>query len=313
MDATPTPIPFPEFTDRFLRLYRRPLRARKTFLKMREVLASFAATPGVATTADLTTDLVALWITAQPARNRNTLRSRARCLKTASLFAHDEGWLARPPQWKRLMPRRSPAQAVRHFGFDQVATLLGNLEREATDWKGRRLYALASLVAYTGLRRNEALFLQLRDLSTDAGFLWVVPRGEGLKTEASAAAVPLPPPLVPVIEAWLPHAGPLWAFPGVRRKGPWHDGAPGYRPSDRLRRAAEAVGIEGLTFQALRHTLAKLIVGRFGGSADQARSMLRHTDARTTEEYYLHRDDAELLRRIAERISFRPGDEASST
>lgn len=65
-----------------------------------------------------------------------------------------------------------------------------------------------------------------------------------------------------------------------------------------------AVGIPDLTFHALRHTLGKLGVGEFGLSLDQVRTLLRHTTPATTE-LYLHRDDAEQLRRIGERIHYR--------
>lgn len=65
---------------------------------MRLALSEFASLPGVTTTADLTTDRVAAYAATRAGSNVNTTIGRLRCLKTASLFAADEGWLARPPQ-----------------------------------------------------------------------------------------------------------------------------------------------------------------------------------------------------------------------
>ena len=297
------PIPFRDFAAAVLSLYQPPLRARATYLKMRQALTEFGHLPGVATTADFDTAHVAEFAGRREESNVNTTISLLRCLRTASLFSVAEGWADRPPQWRRLMPRTGPRRTVRHYSRDQVVSLLEYLERAATDWPGRRLHALAATVAYTGLRKMEALSLQVEDVNLTTGVLAVVARRR-LKTAGSAAPVPIPPELVPILERWLPDAGPLWVFPGATRVGPWTGGSPGYRPLDRLRQAGLAVGLPGLTFHSLRHTLAKLMVGDFGLSVDQARSVLRHTSERTTEGY-LHRDDPEMLIRIGQRVSFR--------
>jgi integrase len=301
-----TPLPFSDFRDRFLQLYAPPLRAHSTLTKARQVLAAFELLPDVVTTADLTTYAVARYVASRGNANVNTTISHLRVLKTASLFAHAEGWIERPPQWRRLLPRAARAIRKRHVDHGQVVALLTHLRSHAVDWKASRLYVLASVVAYSGLRAREAYHLQTGDVDLASGLLWVVARHR-LKTEGSEAPVGLAPELVEILADWLPRSGPLWVFPGVRRIGPWDNGAPGYRPIDHLKRAGLAVGIDNLTWHTLRHTLAKLIVGRFGGSAEHAKTMLRHDDIRTTEEHYLHRDDAELLRAIAGRVSFRAG------
>ena len=294
MDARP--IPFRQLVQAVLSLYESPLRARATYLKMRAALAEFGSLPGVHSSADLDTAHVAEFAGRRQESNVNTTISLLRCLRTASHFSVGEGWADRPPQWRRLMPRPGPRVTVRHFSRDQVAELLTHLAALATDWRGRRLHALAATVAYTGLRKSEALSLQLSDVDLSGSILAIVARRR-LKTVGSAAPVP-------ILARWLPEAGPVWVFPGVERTGPWTGGSPGYRPIDRLRQAGEAVGIVGLTFHSLRHTLAKLMVGQFGLSVDQARSVLRHTTERTTE-LDLHRDDPDQLGRIGGRISFR--------
>ena len=294
MDARP--IPFHRLVQAVLSLYEPPLRARATYLKMRAALAEFGSLPGVHSSADLDTAHVAEFAARRMESNINTTISLLRCLRTASHFSVAEGWSERPPQWRRLMPRPGPRVTVRHYTHDQVAALLEHLAALAVDWRGRRLHALAATIAYTGLRKMEALSLQVEDVSLSGSILAIVARRR-LKTVGSAAPVP-------ILARWLPEAGPVWVFPGVERTGPWTGGSPGYRPIDRLRQAGEAVGIVGLTFHSLRHTLAKLMVGQFGLSVDQARSVLRHTTERTTE-LYLHRDDPDQLGRIGGRISFR--------
>jgi integrase len=295
---------FDEFIRKVLRLYQEPLRAKSTRLKMRQALTEFMLASGVDRTDQFTTDAVCLYLERRP-RPANTTISMLRCLRTASFYAVAEGWLDRPPQWRRLVPRRTPPARRLHYDHAQVAALLEHLRGAAVDWRTRRLHAAASTVAYTGLRRREALYLHVADLDLGAGLLHVVARRR-LKTTGAAAPVPVPGELAEVLAEWLPHAGSPWLFPGVRRLSAWDHAAPGYRPEDHLKAAGAAVGLPGVTWHGLRHTLAKLMVGRWGLSADQTRSMLRHGDVRTTEDYYLHRDDAELLRAIGARISFRP-------
>lgn len=298
------PIPFGLFEQKILTLYRHPLRARSTFYLMASVLREFGSLPGVTSTADFTTCRCAEFATHLPLRNVNTTISRLRALRTASSFSFGEGWTERLPQWSRLFPRAAPPLKRRHLDHDQVVRLLEHLKRHASDgWLSHRLYALGAVVAYTGLRRNEALRLHLEDLDPARGVLTVVARLR-LKTVGSAAPVALPPELGLVLADWLPRAGPDWLFPGVYHRGPWEGGAPGYRPGDRLAQAGVACGVPGVGFHALRHTWGKLAVGRFGLSREQVRTNLRHGHTDTTEGY-LHRDDAEGLRRIGAAISFR--------
>jgi len=48
------------------------------------------------------------------------------------------------------------------------------------------------------------------------------------------------------------------------------------------------------------------MIHKFGLTRDQARSVLRHSDVRTTEDFYLHRDDLDCLRAIGRSITFEP-------
>lgn len=304
-------LPFAEFQTRLLRLYTPPIRAKSTWYAMRRALREFVERTGINTTADFRTDCVALYVSSRSRENVNTTISRLRCLRTASFFAKDEGWMDRVPQWSRLFPRSAPPCVRRHYGYDEVKELLRCLAEEtrAGEWKAHRLFAVTALVAYTGLRKLEALRMHVDDLDVVRGVAFVVPRHR-LKTESSAAPIPLPPELLPILRGWLPRAGTPWLFPGVTKVGPWTGGAPGYRALDELRKVGERVGLSEVTWHGLRHTLGKLMIHRFGLTRDQAKSVLRHSDVRTTEDFYLHRDDLDSLRMIGRSISFRPGDAA---
>jgi integrase len=237
-------------------------------------------------------------------RNTNTVISKVKTLRTVANFALEEGWLERSPSWRRVLPRGSIGASKVHYSHDQVVSLLEHLRDRGMGWRDRRLYSLASTVAYTGLRAGEALRLQVEDVDFSARLLFVVPRRR-LKTVGSAAPVPMHGELAEVLEEWVSRSGTKWVFPGERGKGPWLGGAPGYKPLDKLRAAGREVEIERLTFHGLRHTLAKLLVGRFGATRDQARGVLRHSDVRTTEDHYLHADDAETLHRAIRNVTFR--------
>lgn len=293
------------FTGRVLTLYVTPLRARSTHAGMSKALEDFAAATGVVDLEQLDTESVARFVGSRVDGNANTTRSKLRYLRTATNVALEEGWLARGPRWSRLWPRATPARRT-HLDHDQVARLLTHLARQSwRSWVDHRLYALASIVAYTGLRRNEALYLRVEDVRLSERFL-VVSGRRRLKTESSAAPVPIPPELWPILGVWLPRCGCDWVFPGRLGKGPWVHATHGYRPMDKLRDAGEDCGVPGVTFHGLRHTLAKLMVGKFGLTADQARSVLRHSSVATTEAYYLHRDDLACLDAIGRSITFRP-------
>lgn len=300
------PLTFDAFADWVLRLYAPPLRRASTLAGMRRALADFRAATGVEDLDGVTTDAVARYVASRAALNANTTRAKLRYLRTAVNLARAEGWAGRGPNFGRLMPPAAPA-CRGHLDLDEVRRLLSHLRAHARcGWREHRLYALVATVAYTGLRKAEALHLEPRDVDLSAGLIHVVARRRPLKTAAAAAPVPLPPELAAVLRPWLSRCGPGWVFPGVRRGGPWVHGSPGYRPVDRIREAGEAVGLRGLTFHALRHTLATLMVVRWGLSLDQARGVLRHTTTTTTAVHYVHWSKRADLAAIGERISYFP-------
>jgi integrase len=270
---------------------------------MRRALDTLSELDGIETTADLTTETFARWVASRAGANPNSTISLLRALRAATRYALEEGWIDRPPSFRRLWPRKAPTRR-RPLSHAEVSSLLAHLDRRRNrSWHDRRLHAVASLVAYTGLRASEALFMQVADLDFERRLVWVEPRRR-LKTEAAGAPVPMASDLVPTLEAWALEAGPVWLFPGARRSTAWSGGPIGYRPLDRLKAAGAEIGIEGVTFQSLRHTLATLLVSRWGRSAEQASWILRHTSPRTTTEHYIHHDELDTLSAVMKGVSF---------
>lgn len=301
-----TSLPIHEFSGRLLDCYAPPLRAAATQSKMRATLAALIRCTEVETTADLTTSRLARYITAR-AREvcLGTLDGELGYLAAACAYAVQEGWLDRSPfESRRLRVRPGPPERKQHHPMADLVRVLEHLRSHCGDsWEAHRLYAAASTVAYTGLRRSEALCLMVEDVVLEDGVICVVARRR-LKTVGSAAPVPIPPRLGEVLAVWLPQSGPVWLFPNRARTGPWVGGNPGYKPLDRLKQAGRAVGVEGLTWQSLRHSWATHAEGRWGLGEAAIQRVLRHTRP-MTQRLYRHADLANL-RRIGESVSYVP-------
>ena len=299
----PSPIPFHRFTASILNVYAGPGHAKRTVAKMRHIL-SLLEGMGMQTTADLTTELVAEFV-AHRARtvNANTIRGDLSYLSAACSFAVEEGWLDHPPRFKRVRPRRAkPATKMCH-SIEEVSRVLVHLAQAAGSWTGHRLHALAATVAYTGLRRDEALTLMVEDVNLAAGLLTVSDR-QRRKTERSAATVPIPPELGEIMRTWLPRCASHWVFPGIRRKGPWTGGACGERACDQIRQAGQEVGVAGLTLMSLRHTWATHARRSWGLSDIEVATVLRHSSP-ATQAWYVHNDpDPLAIIRAVAKVSY---------
>ena len=305
----PKPIPYAQFRAEILGYYEPPLRAVQTFRQVRQVLDELA--PFCRTTKDLTSAAVASWIRAHPDRTPVRANSLLRTLRTVANWAVNLDYLGASPfrarkvaAWVRadvIAPETPRVQ--RHLSRDQVAAILGYLAaRRRRSWRDARLWALVHVYAYLGLRKMEALRLEVPDLDLDRATLTIRPRKSWRpKTRASAATLPMAPELVAVLREWLDQCGPRYVFPGVRLKSPWTGGAPGTKALDEIKAAGKAVGIPGLTILSFRKTLGTLAKA-FGVSPRALQALLRHTSEKT-QEYY-DEDDTEILRECLSGISF---------
>lgn len=319
--ADEKPIPWDIFRERVLALYTPEMRAKATLARVRNVLDLLRA-QGAQTTADLTIDLIAGFITSRPeSQSPHTIRSLLVCARTICNFAVKLGGLRMNP-----FDLRGPSQWVRcgrpkgkkYHAMADIVRVLDLARRDVevkpegwSRWRAQRLYALLATAAYTGMRRGEALHLMVEDLDFRAGLIFIVAR-QRLKTYASDQPVPMPPALAPILTDWLQHRldGPYdrkpldtgWTFPTSDRMSPWTSGAPGDKPLDRLVALGQRAGVEGFTFHSLRHSLATHAIARWGMTHEQVKTILRHTTIRT-QEHYLHAD-GQNLRELGARITY---------
>jgi len=149
-----------------------------------------------------------------------------------------------------------------------------------------------------------AVSRRIEDVHLSQGIVDISARHR-LKTEASAAPVPVCPELAEVLAGWLPRAGPTWLFAGIKQLGPWTGGASGDRACDRLKAVGEELGVDGLTINSLRHTFATWSRRRWGLSGIQLRDVLRHTTEHT-QDHYVHGElDNQALVESVRLVSYR--------
>ena len=307
------PIPLPRFRDEVLALYKPPLRAKNTFNKMRQALsiAVELAGPG-ATTADLSPELIARIIGSRPAgESPNSTLSLLSSFRAACAYAQTRGYVRVTPfAYRKQWLRPAPTTKAHAHSQEDIARVLALLKADVearegwAQWRARRLYALAATFAYTGLRRNEGLYLHVEDVDLAGRMLLIVERGgRHLKTRASAQPVPIPPALAEILDDWLRPEHRLWmadvaadacpwVFPNTFRVGPWTGGPMGQKPLDRLKAAGERAGVDGFSFLSLRHSWATHAEA-WGLSPAMIQRILRHTSLRT-QWHYRHADTANL-------------------
>lgn len=299
------PMTWRDFAREVDTIYTGPQKAQSTRDKMAYVLR-LCRELGAESPADLTTTFVARFVAARAEKevSNNTIRGELRYLKAAVNLAIEEEWIEKRPRWKRVWPRKSPKVRSKLHTIETVGRVLDALKAAATDWEGRRLYALFALYAYTGMRLREALYLHMEDVRLDARIIDVKHRPElRLKTEGSEGPVPIPEELAEILAGWLPHAGPRWVFPGLRGRGPWVGGAYGSRPTEAIRKAGEELGIAVLTPLAMRGTFATHAREEWGLNARQLMRILRH-ESESTQKAYLHPVTTKMVQSVA-KVSYR--------
>jgi integrase len=294
--ATPTPVPIAELRRAVEEKYAK--LAKSTQLRMRQAVREAEALAGEgADTTALTPELVARF--AGRAGAVSTTNGLLRGLRAAMRLAASLGWLREsslaPCRWS--VPDPDPNRKKHHSRAD-VAKVLALLASRRDTWEGRRLYAFAAVLAYTGLRLRECLRARVADFDQAGGFVFVRANGGTLKTAGSGAPVPLPTALRPALAEWLAETGSEWAFPNLNRLGPWLHGTNGKRACDRLKAAGRECGVERFTPHSLRHSLATHLSGFMGCTRSQIQKVLRHA-TEGTQVFYVHADLVNLRRTVA--------------
>lgn len=157
------------------------------------------------------------------------------------------------------------------------------------DWQAGRLQALIYTYVYTGLRKAEALGLLAEDVDLDGRAISVRGRrSRRLKTRSSRRKVAIHPELAVVLRRWLPRTGCEWLFPAIRRESAWLGGTTGYRALDHVQGLARRCGLEGVTIQSFRRSVATH-AKRFGLGPLEVKDLLGHSSVQT-QDWYLEDD-----------------------
>lgn len=316
--GTPGKRPWSEFRTEILAAYEPPLRRRRTYWKVREVLGLIERV-GIESPVELTIPFVARCVKQLESDGvaENTAAGKIGYIRAICAFAEASGDIAQSPfrfrgNWMSAWPVPIEGALLgtdQHHSIQDIARVLDALrvDAEGGGWIEGRLYALTATVAFCGLRSAEAIGLRLQDVDVAARMVRLrKTHRRGLKTIHSEQPVPMPPPLLSIVAAWslrIRSEGCPWLFPGVKRIGPWSGGPYGRRAVDCLITAARRAGVEGVTFASLRHSWATHAESRWGLSDPQIQRVMRHSTPLTSRRHYRHADE-ENLRVCVERVAF---------
>jgi integrase len=161
--------------------------------------------------------------------------------------------------------------------------------------EGERLFALFCLVAYCGLRRDEAIGLTWAETDLDEAVAWVreTGRGDGPKSDAGIRAVPLAAPVLAALRAWKARQaadrlawGRDWTDTG--RVFTREDGTdvPAQWVSTRFETLAFRAGLPPVRFHDLRHGAASLAKAA-GLDSKYIAALLGHARSSFTDDVYV--------------------------
>ena len=301
------------FEAEVLSLYDPPLRRPATRAKIRTILREFGAL-GLKRASDITPVAVASWLAAHSERKPITNFSYLGAFRAACNYARKMHYLRvspfecrSPSDWVRIDDSDDESEVPRHYSIDQIAAILVAADGDAAlgSWAAGRLQALIYTYAFTGMRKNEALGLTLREIDLPGRVIRLKStRRRTLKSKSSARPIGIAEPLAAVLARWLPRTGCAWVFPGLALRGPWTGGGPGNKALDQVRELSQRAGIEDVTILGFRHSIATH-AARWGLGPLQLRDLLRHTNLATQEWY--REEDVPNARAIARKISFKIG------
>ena len=161
--------------------------------------------------------------------------------------------------------------------------------------EGERLFALFSLAAYCGMRRDEMAGLTWAEVDLDEGVAFVrdTGSGDGPKSESGVRVVPLPPPVVQPMKAWRAQQaadrlawGRDWTDTGLVFTREDGTAVPGQWISVRFETLAYRAGLPPVRFHDLRHGAASQWKAA-GVDTKPISAMLGHSRTSFTDATYV--------------------------
>lgn len=174
---------------------------------------------------------------------------------------------------------------------NQVKQLLNTIDR--TTYKGKRDYAILSLMVTTGLRTIEVARANIEDIHNIADFTALFIQGKG--REERAEFVKIEPPVMQAINEYLRERQSLQPWEKIKSNEPLFTSIANRNMGERMTtrsvsRIAKSNMIEAdlisdrLTAHSLRHTCATLNLLN-GGTPEETQQLLRHSNINTTLIY----------------------------
>ena len=160
---------------------------------------------------------------------------------------------------------------------------------------GERLFALFCLVAYCGLRRDEAVGLTWAEVDLDQGAAHVreTGGGDGPKSEAGVRTVPLPTVVIQALRAWKAQQasdrlawGRDWTDNGLVFTREDGSPVPGQWVSVRFETLTWRAGLPPIRFHDLRHGAASLAKAS-GADSKYIAALLGHSRSSFTDDVYV--------------------------
>ena len=213
------PIPWSEFRAEFMSAYTPPTVAKTTASKMKQVLDEVDAldiTPDgvphvegakpmhIESTCDLTVTLIARYVASRPpSQSPYTLHGLLATPAHRVQLCRDIWTCSREPISIEAVfeggfgCQRSTAAAISQRPRSRPVLDLMHKDVESktgwSQWRARLLLITVLTIAYTGMRKNECLRLQVADVDLALRAIWIRPHGgKALKTAASEGPVPIP-------------------------------------------------------------------------------------------------------------------------
>lgn len=225
-----------------------------------------------------------------PGRSAGSAKNVASALRSLLRFLQLEGLTALPlAQAVPAGASWSASSLPRALDPKQAARLLGVCDRRKA--KGRRDYAILTLLLRLGLRAGEVAALELDDVDWRRGELLI--RGKGRRQERLPLPVDVGAALAAYVRRGRPRDGGRTLF--LRVPAP-HVGLQAASVSLVVYRACDRAGLPRVGAHRLRHTVATEMLRR-GAALSEIGQVLRHRSAATTAIYA--KVDREALRSLA--------------
>lgn len=312
----PPPPDWSELYEEFLGFYLPPLHPRSTQFSVRRML-DICQELGVRSVTDLTPKLVGRFCGRTVGKHGKpitlrTVKGQFCYLQLLCRYAVSQGYLAADPTTARKIwiPDQALSEPGRtHLSAAEARDVIRQADQEASsaDRRARRLRVVVYFLAFLGMRKREVLGLHRADVDLrDRTVLIRANSRRPVKTGRKGEAfLPLPDPLLDVLEEWLPHCGGQWVIPAGDVTKPWLSGGPASRPLEQLRGLGRRAGVDGVNFKVWRSTWATIAEGLWGLTEEQIQRILRHTTPLTSRQFYRHRDLANMRAHMS-KVSYEP-------